>query len=256
MHDETVLTGGNLSTVVRVGDTVRRPTGPWTPAIHALLAHLAARGYTAAPRALGIDDRDREVLTFLPGDVYPYPMPRFVWDDDTLRSIASLMRELHDVTRDFVPPPNAQWRVQLGAPTTGPVICHNDIAPYNTVLHGTTPVAFIDWDLATPGPPLWDLAYAAWFWVPLFDADDLPGLDRPARLRLLCDAYGLDAAARGPLLATIRRREQVAHDVIVEWAASGVAGFDRMLADGHHLGKLDAIAWLDAHRATLDAALL
>jgi hypothetical protein len=29
-----------------------------------------------------------------------------------------------------------------------------------------------------------------------------------------------------------------------------------MLADGHHLGKLDAIAWLDAHRATLDAALV
>jgi hypothetical protein len=256
MNDETVLTGGNLSTVVRVGDTVRRNTGSWTPAIHAVLAHLASRGFAASPRALGIDNRGREILTFVPGDVYPYPMPPFVWEDETLRAIARLMRELHDATRDFTPPSDSAWRVQPGAPSAGPVICHNDIAPYNTVFRGTTPVAFIDWDLATPSPPLWDLAYAAWFWVPLYEAGDIPPLDRPARLRLLCDAYGLDAASRAELLDTVRRREQVAHDVIVEWAATGVPGFDRMLADGHHLGKLDAIAWLDAHRAALDAALV
>ena len=35
------LAGGNLNEVVRVGDTVRRPTGPWTPAVHALLHHFA-----------------------------------------------------------------------------------------------------------------------------------------------------------------------------------------------------------------------
>jgi hypothetical protein len=34
------LGGGNMSSgVVRVGDTVRRPAGPWTPAVHALLTH-------------------------------------------------------------------------------------------------------------------------------------------------------------------------------------------------------------------------
>jgi hypothetical protein len=26
--------------VVCVGDTVRRPSGPWTPAVHALLTHV------------------------------------------------------------------------------------------------------------------------------------------------------------------------------------------------------------------------
>ena len=35
--DEVVLCGGNMTPVVRVGDTVRRATGPWTPTIHALL---------------------------------------------------------------------------------------------------------------------------------------------------------------------------------------------------------------------------
>lgn len=32
---ETLLSGGNVTTVVRIGDTVRRATGPWSPAIHA-----------------------------------------------------------------------------------------------------------------------------------------------------------------------------------------------------------------------------
>ena len=35
--------GGNVSPcVTRVGDTVRKPAGFWTPAVEALLAHLAA----------------------------------------------------------------------------------------------------------------------------------------------------------------------------------------------------------------------
>ena len=33
---------GNISAVVRVGDTVRRATGPWTSAVHALLRYLEA----------------------------------------------------------------------------------------------------------------------------------------------------------------------------------------------------------------------
>ncbi len=31
---------GMFSTLARLGDTVRRSTGPWTPAVHALLRHL------------------------------------------------------------------------------------------------------------------------------------------------------------------------------------------------------------------------
>ncbi|MVZ99295.1 hypothetical protein F8568_002610 [Actinomadura sp. LD22] len=55
--DEVRLDGGDIGGAVRAGDTVRRATGPWTPAVHALLAHLAAHGFTAAPRPLRIDGR-------------------------------------------------------------------------------------------------------------------------------------------------------------------------------------------------------
>src|SRR2546423_14571099 len=64
-QQEIPLLGGNTSTVVRVGDTVRRNAGPGTPAVHALLRHLEDVGFTGAPRALGTDERGREGLSSL-----------------------------------------------------------------------------------------------------------------------------------------------------------------------------------------------
>ena len=49
MSGEIALTGGNTGTVVRVGDTVRRETGPWTPAVHRLLQVYASAGIEAPP---------------------------------------------------------------------------------------------------------------------------------------------------------------------------------------------------------------
>jgi hypothetical protein len=84
------------SGVVRVGDTVRRPAGPWTPAVHALLTHLHEVGFGGAPRPLGIDDRGREVLTFMPGTV-AWPGHFHLLDADRqLRRAARLVREFHD----------------------------------------------------------------------------------------------------------------------------------------------------------------
>ena len=54
------LAGGDVTEgVVRVGDTVRRPVGPHSPLVHALLAHLESAGFEgdtarhAASRASG-----------------------------------------------------------------------------------------------------------------------------------------------------------------------------------------------------------
>ena len=68
-HFEEILHGGNTSVVVRVGDTVRRQTGHWTPAVHALLAHLKSVGFSDAPTVMGIDDHCREILPFVTGEV-------------------------------------------------------------------------------------------------------------------------------------------------------------------------------------------
>ena len=52
----------------KVSDTVRRGTGPWTPAVHALIRHLERVGFDGAPRVLGTDERGREFLSYVPGD--------------------------------------------------------------------------------------------------------------------------------------------------------------------------------------------
>ena len=49
-----------------VDGTVRRPAGPWTPAVHALLRHFEAVGFAGAPRALGVSD-GVETLTRIDG---------------------------------------------------------------------------------------------------------------------------------------------------------------------------------------------
>jgi len=103
---EEPFIGGNLSDATRVGDTVRRRAGPWTPAVHALLRFLEGAGFEA-PRARGIDEWGREVLEYIEGDAHsgwPEPMPDWVTDDDHLAAGAGLLRRYHDLVERFQPP--------------------------------------------------------------------------------------------------------------------------------------------------------
>jgi hypothetical protein len=119
--------GGGLTPVVRVGETIRRAAGPWTPAVHALLDHLAAVGFEGAPRVHGYDDDGREVIGFVEGEI------RSDCDDEELAAIAGFVRRLHDSTTSFQPPSDARWQGLVGSPDGGDVICHNDLSPANTV---------------------------------------------------------------------------------------------------------------------------
>ena len=79
---EIPLAGGDVTEgVVRVGDTVRRPVGPHSPLVHALLAHLESIGFEGAPRFLGIDEAGREVLSYVDGEVAGRPRPPWIADE-------------------------------------------------------------------------------------------------------------------------------------------------------------------------------
>ena len=133
---EERLEGGNVGGAVRVGDTVRRSAGPWTPAVHALLAHLEGTGFTGAPRPLGFDEQGREVLTFLEGESVGYRRPRPAWvhAEDTLDQVARWIRAFHQAVAGFVPPSGAVWRGG-GTWSPGLIIAHNDAATYNAAWH-------------------------------------------------------------------------------------------------------------------------
>jgi hypothetical protein len=229
---EIPLGGGNVSaSVVRIGDTVRRPAGPWTPAVHALLGHLHAAGFPGAPRPLGIDEHGREVLTFIPGTV-AWPDNFHLLDpNDALRRVARLIRDFHDAVTGFRPPPDARWQVLIPAEGTG-IIAHHDLAPWNLVI-SPGHWAFIDWDTAAPGSRLWDVAYSLHGFVPL-SANPRYQRGNPAhRMRLFADAYGLNQSERLELIPMLARRTKAMHDFLAGQAAVGAQPWTRLWDAGH-----------------------
>jgi hypothetical protein len=158
-QQEVPLHGGNTSVVHRVGDTVRRNAGPWTPAVHSLLRHLEYVGFTGAPRALGIDERGREVLSYIEGECGEYPLAPHWTTDEALVTVAQMLRLFHDAQYGFRPAPGAVWRSFGPPPPDTEVICHHDAAPHNVIWRPDGALALIDFDLAStwrtrrgPGP--------------------------------------------------------------------------------------------------------
>ena len=94
-------------------------------------------------------------------------------------------------------------------------MCHNDFAPYNLVVQGDRLVGVIDFDLASPGPRIWDLAYLAYRFVPFAEdaANEHSGtLDgRIERLRRLIDAYGIDYEVAAVVTVAADRLDELAH---------------------------------------------
>jgi Predicted choline kinase involved in LPS biosynthesis len=222
-----VSVGGGLTEVELRGETVRRSAGEWTPAVHALLGHLQAVGFDGAPRVLGMDG-GVEVLTFVPGAGATHA-------DDELVLVGEQIRAFHLASASFVAPVDARWQFMVGAPREGSVICHNDLSPDNTVYETAgTPCAFIDWDLAAPAPPLWDLAWAAYRFVPLYDEATCELLGFPVgraveRLRIFCDACGV--IERDALLRLVCDRIRVLYDTAREWGQAGRPGWRDVWAD-------------------------
>jgi Ser/Thr protein kinase RdoA (MazF antagonist) len=231
--------------VERWGDSVHRRAGEWTPAIHALLLHLRTVGFAGAPRPVGLHD-DVEILTFMPGGGASH-------SDEELASVGKLIRAFHDASRSFLPPPGSRWQFMVGAPRSGDVICHNDLSPDNTVFEPLgSASAFIDWDLAAPAPRLWDLAWAAYRFVPLYDESTAARLGYPIgrqaeRLRILCETYAL--SERGELLPTVCRRIRVLYDTARRWGEDGRPGWRDVWRDTRGEQWLRGLRNVEAHRS-------
>ena len=262
MEHEIELTGGRIhASVVRIGDTVRRPTGPWTPTIHAYLRHLEERGYRGSPRVLGLDDTGREVLTFVEGTVasssswtrgHANHVPAGGHSDEVLVEVGHLIRELHHAAADFRPT-DPVWREHAYAMLPAEIPCHADLGPHNTVYRDGWPVAFIDWDGARPNEPLLEVGAAAWQYVPLFDDaycaemgfSEAP--DRCARLRLFGEAYGVGGDR---LFDAVREAKQREAERPRYWPGMTAAIVAEFLS---HVAR--ELRWLDANEDALREAL-
>ncbi|HEY9523057.1 MAG TPA: phosphotransferase [Thermopolyspora sp.] len=244
---------------MRVGDTVRRPVRPSTPAVHAFLRYLAAAGFDGAPRVLGVDAAGREVLSYLPGCTATRPLPAYAVSDETLIALARLLRRMHDAAEGFVPPPGAVWEGGSHDDGAPEIIGHCDITPENVIFRGDLPYAVIDFDLARPVTRLFDVVTTLRHWAPIADPVDRDPLQRhldiAARLRLFCDAYGLPARDRRRLVAVARLRFDRSYAATRSRAVGQGGGWARMWGSGAGDRIRRARAWLDVHQDELDERL-
>jgi hypothetical protein len=260
-----VLAGGvaNAGAVVRIGGEVLRPAPPAAGAIHALLRHVRAAGFDGVPEPLGLEPDGRERLTFVPGDVVAPPYPAWVQEDAALASIASLLRGFHDAQAGFEPPPDPRWSPEFAdeEPGEAPVIGHQDVCLENVVFRDGRAVALLDLDFAAPGRRAWDLASLARMCIPVDRAEAAARLgwrEQPvaARLRLVADAYGLDAPSRLELLDVLGRQIDRVGGFVAARVAAGEAAFIAMWQATGGQERYDRRrAWYREQRPRFEAAM-
>ncbi|MEO6501959.1 MAG: phosphotransferase [Jatrophihabitantaceae bacterium] len=256
---ETQLPGGtsNRGLVVRIGDTVHRPQTRASPAVHALLLHLEQVGFDGAPRYLGQDEQGREVLNYLPGEAATEPHPPWALRDEALASVAELLLRYHNAVASF-DPSRYSWLSAVPGEYRERLVSHNDPNLDNVIFREGRAVALIDFDLASPGSRLWDVALAARLWVPLRDPDDVDDqrAGRTAeRLRLLVDAYGLDGEERSRLAAAASHSHSWCYDIVRAGAERGQLGYvDYWTSEASRRAERGR-RWLAEQQAALQDAL-
>jgi hypothetical protein len=220
-QEQPTWLAGNVGGAWRIGGTVHRPTGPWTPAVHALLDFLAPR-LERIPGVVGFDEQDREVLTFLPGRVVDVDTELLT--SGQIDSLVSWTRRFHEMVAGFDHPGPWRYPHVPGASLIG----HNDIAPYNVSFEGDDVAGVFDWDLAGPTTPLMELAFIAWNCVPLWR--DIGDQASAERIRRICSAYG--GVPPTQIVDMVPRRIQMMLDWIPLGAAAGDAGLRRLMSQG------------------------
>lgn len=239
--NEEKLTGGNVSNVYRLGATVRRNLKPESSKVQKLLKHLDNKGFSYSPKFLGIDEKGREILSYIEGEAGNYPLKEYMWSNNVLREIAKLLSLYHDAVTDFHL--LDEWEPIDNTPNQIEVLCHNDFAIYNIIFNNKRPVGIIDFDVAGPGPRLWDIAYTLYTCVPLsrfyhtevgevVHYNSLQHADRiKQRIRLFFETYGY--VMKDDFLDMVILRLEGLCSTIIRKANEGDIAFQKMIDEGH-----------------------
>ncbi len=194
---EENLNGESKHQIVRIGNTVHRPTNWWTPSVHHLLNYLESVNFKYSPRVLGFDDQGREILSFIDGESGGAGWKKII-SEDGLRKYAKLLREYHDVIANYKPLASSEWAYAKGELKKGEIMCHGDFGIWNTVWVGDEPVGIVDWDFVVPAKPSYDVFYALEYSAPFRDDEacmkwhhfpEVP--DRKKRIKIFTEVYGI-----------------------------------------------------------------
>nr|WP_242531452.1 aminoglycoside phosphotransferase family protein [Vibrio alginolyticus] len=252
------LAGGRKSAIYRDGEVVYRPVQPWSSTIHLILKHLERENVAECPKFLGVS-QDQEVLSFVAGNTYNYPLVGAIATDDALISAAKLLRKIHDSTALLLEQLDVnthKWMLEPREPFE--VICHGDFTPYNVSLSENTVVGVFDFDTSHPAPRIWDLAYSVYCWSPFkTDRNDKLGTicEQVARAKLFCDSYGATESERNHLADAMVQRLQALVSFMRREAKNGDESFVENIEQGHLQAYLNDIEYITENKHKIQCAL-
>ncbi|PRO64510.1 aminoglycoside phosphotransferase family protein [Alkalicoccus urumqiensis] len=239
MKENDMLSGGREGEIYRRKQRVIRPAHAWTGQIHHFLQFLRSEGAAFVPEPFGINKNGEEELSFLPGDVFHYPLPEEMKKDTILISAAELLTSFHSYSRKYLRflPEKHTWMLPAVEPVE--VMCHGDFAPYNVTIIQGRAAGIIDFDTLHPGSRMWDIAYAVYRWAPLKHPGhpDAFGTfeDQIRKTAMFMDAYGLEMDERRRLVPVLVHRLESLIRFMKKEADKGNHVFAGHLKDGHHL---------------------
>lgn len=248
------MAGGRFSDAHRDGDrVVRRSSGANA---RALLEHFERVNFDLAPRYLGRSG-ETDVLSFIPGEVGWPPFSEAIRSREALVSVANGIRDMHDGTSGFVPPSPGSWNsLEVALPIEIDCVGHHDLSPWNMVFRNRQLVGLLDWDTIAPSNRAWDLAYAAYQFVPLYPPAWLEGFgwrdepDRRERLQLIAETYGHDIRPADLLDLAVVRLSGLAAKMEREIRHENPA-YDVMRDENHAHGLRASISYICQNRASL-----
>ena len=254
------LQGGRKGQIFRSNTMIYRPRGKWSETIHCLLSHIAKRGFHAAPQPYGFDGKGNEMLSYINGDVFNYPLKGRIATTQALTSAAKLLRLYHDASSSFLSKysnETLEWQLPSREPME--VVCHGDYAPYNVSLSGSETVGIIDFDTAHPAPRVWDIVYAVYCWAPFktHEYDAMGNIESQSiRAKQFCDAYGLLDVDRRVLVKAMTDRIQALVEHMHNEASNDNRAFIENIEDGHHLAYRADIQYVKSHEPYITNILL
>ena len=250
------LTTNPTHPILKVGDTIHRPTHFWSPAVHELLKYLESINFSYSSRYFGQDYQGREVLSHIDGESGVDGWKK-ITTDEGLRKYAKLLRAYHDAVADFHPSGGLGWSTGAKKLQAGDIICHGDFGPWNIVWQGDEPVGIIDWDMAHPALPDHDILYALEYAAPFRDDetaikwhhfDKVP--DRKHRIAIFLEAYG--APAIDNVTARVAAMQRAVKDQAAYLAKRGIQPQADWASEGH-LERIEKRAqWTEGHEGLFE----
>ena len=251
--EQPLFGGVTTGRVFKVGDTIRRPSGPWTPTLQALLRHLSYKGF-ASPEPLGVDATGREILSFLPGRASNWPWPPVLLEPEGARRIGAMLARYHVAVADFDAPRPAIWAHGPQPVGSNEIVLHGDFGPHNLIWTGDELTGVIDFELARPGQPVEDAGFAVIRTAQL-RPDEMtrgPGFETPpdrlARLEAFAAGFG---APRSWLVAATVAAQQAEIDRIERFGLAGLEPWATFQRKGLADVARAELAWIESNAARL-----